>query len=163
MTPHEHHSDLLQRVTIGRHGLLGDLSVPARMHGFVMFAHGSASSRKSPRNRLVAQVLQQHGLGTLLFDLLSEAEAAWRENVFQIAELAERNGIEVNVNFLEPTRLAHDARAQFSGNFLKPGKFFSCTTDSGPIHKRKKKADIVTTEMNRRMKRSLPYFETFRS
>lgn len=54
--------------------LPGDLSVPAGAAGVVIFAHGSGSSRHSPRNRLVARTLQQHGMGTLLFDLLTEAE-----------------------------------------------------------------------------------------
>lgn len=79
-----------QPVTIGRLGLPGDLALPAQAHGLVVFAHGSGSSRKSPRNRQVAQALWQRGLGTLLFDLLSEAEAAWRDNVFQIPLLSER-------------------------------------------------------------------------
>jgi putative phosphoribosyl transferase len=56
----------------------------------VVFAHGSGSSRSSPRNRLVAKVLNQHALGTLLFDLLTDEEAAERHNVFDIALLAQR-------------------------------------------------------------------------
>lgn len=56
----------------------------------VMFAHGSGSSRHSPRNRLVATALNEAGLGTLLFDLLTPAEEAHRANVFDIATLAER-------------------------------------------------------------------------
>ncbi len=54
--------------------LRGDLVVPAGAKGIVLFAHGSGSSRKSPRNRLVAGVLQRAGLATLLFDLLTEDE-----------------------------------------------------------------------------------------
>jgi putative phosphoribosyl transferase len=54
--------------------LQGDLTVPAGARGVVLFAHGSGSSRKSPRNRLVASVLQGAGLATLLFDLLTEDE-----------------------------------------------------------------------------------------
>jgi putative phosphoribosyl transferase len=56
--------------------LTGDLMLPAGAGGLVVFAHGSGSSRLSPRNRLVAQRLQDAGLGTLLFDLLTEREAA---------------------------------------------------------------------------------------
>ncbi|MBZ5584400.1 MAG: dienelactone hydrolase family protein [Acidobacteriia bacterium] len=55
-------------------GLAGDLAVPPRAAGMVLFAHGSGSSRRSPRNRYVAAVLQQGGLGTLRLDLLTEAE-----------------------------------------------------------------------------------------
>jgi pimeloyl-ACP methyl ester carboxylesterase len=53
---------------------LGNLAVPANALGLVLFAHGSGSSRLSPRNRYVAGVLQQHRLGTLLFDLLTARE-----------------------------------------------------------------------------------------
>ncbi|MCL6551505.1 MAG: dienelactone hydrolase family protein [Firmicutes bacterium] len=56
--------------------LEGNLALPAHSAGLVLFAHGSGSSRWSPRNRHVAQVLQQAGLGTLLFDLLTAAEEA---------------------------------------------------------------------------------------
>ncbi|HEX5013849.1 MAG TPA: hypothetical protein VFV72_06770 [Candidatus Limnocylindrales bacterium] len=54
--------------------LAGDLSVPAQAIGVVLFAHGSGSSRHSPRNRFVARVLQEAQLATLLVDLLTEAE-----------------------------------------------------------------------------------------
>lgn len=52
----------------------GDLSVPEELRGCVLFAHGSGSSRHSPRNRYVAQVLQESGIATLLLDLLTESE-----------------------------------------------------------------------------------------
>ena len=52
----------------------GDLSVPERATGIVLFAHGSGSSRLSPRNRKVARELQESGLATLLFDLLTPME-----------------------------------------------------------------------------------------
>ena len=64
------------------------LPVPAR--AVVLFAHGSGSSRHSPRNRYVAGVLQQAGLGTLLLDLLTTAEERSRANVFDIELLARR-------------------------------------------------------------------------
>jgi putative phosphoribosyl transferase len=68
-------------------GLLG---LPAGAKGIVLFAHGSFSSRLSPRNTMVADVLQQAGLATLLFDLLTEQEAAQRDSVFDIPLLADR-------------------------------------------------------------------------
>lgn len=56
--------------------LLGDLTVPVAAEGIVLFVHGSGSSRRSTRNRFVAGALQRAGLATLLFDLLTEEEAA---------------------------------------------------------------------------------------
>ncbi|MFF1356606.1 phosphoribosyltransferase family protein [Streptomyces sp. NPDC058297] len=70
--------------------LAGDLARPEGAAGLVMFAHGSGSSRHSPRNRAVAEVLQEAGLGTLLFDLLTPSEEADRDNVFDIGALAGR-------------------------------------------------------------------------
>jgi len=71
-------------------GLAGTLSLPARSLGLVVFAHGSGSSRLSPRNTAVAEALNGHGFGTLLFDLLTPAEEADRANVFDISLLADR-------------------------------------------------------------------------
>jgi putative phosphoribosyl transferase len=70
--------------------LAGNLTEPAGGAGTVIFAHGSGSSRHSPRNRYVAAVLAEAGLGTLLFDLLTPAEEADRANVFDIDLLATR-------------------------------------------------------------------------
>lgn len=79
-----------QQVRIGPRALPGDLDLPARSCGLVLFAHGSGSSRLSSRNRWVAEVLQQRTLSTLLFDLLDDDEAADRRKVFDIALLSER-------------------------------------------------------------------------
>ncbi|MEV0779863.1 alpha/beta family hydrolase [Streptomyces sp. NPDC050428] len=70
--------------------LAGDLALPAAATAVVMFAHGSGSSRHSPRNRSVAAAMRDAGLGTLLFDLLTPAEEADRANVFAIDTLARR-------------------------------------------------------------------------
>ena len=74
--------------------LTGDLSVPASPRGLIVFAHGSGSSRHSPRNRSVAHVLQHGHFATLLIDLLSEEEdlvdAATSEYRFNIPLLANR-------------------------------------------------------------------------
>ena len=61
-------------IPIGELSLAGSLAIPARAAGLVIFAHGSGSSRYSPRNRHVAAVLNERGLATLLFDLLTEEE-----------------------------------------------------------------------------------------
>ncbi|MFD9407881.1 phosphoribosyltransferase family protein [Streptomyces sp. NPDC059989] len=77
-------------VDAGGVALAGDLALPAGAGGVVMFAHGSGSSRHSPRNRAVAADLNRAGLGTLLFDLLTPAEEGHRANVFDIEVLARR-------------------------------------------------------------------------
>ena len=70
--------------------LEGDLQLPEGARRLVLFAHGSGSSRLSPRNRAVAAFLNAHGLGTLLFDLLTAEEARDRRKVFDIELLASR-------------------------------------------------------------------------
>lgn len=81
-------------IPVAGHVLDGELDVPPGARGIVVFAHGSGSSRHSPRNRLVADALRRAGLGTLLFDLLTPEEevadrltGAYR---FDIALLAAR-------------------------------------------------------------------------
>jgi putative phosphoribosyl transferase len=77
-------------IPVGRRHLGGHLTVPHGAAGVVLFAHGSGSGRFSPRNRFVAAHLNETGLATMLIDLLEEAEAADRANVFDIDLLAER-------------------------------------------------------------------------
>lgn len=77
-------------VAAGRVTVAGHLTIPEHPIGIVVFAHGSGSSRHSPRNRYVAAVLNQAGLATLLFDLLTPAEERNRANVFDIELLAAR-------------------------------------------------------------------------
>jgi predicted alpha/beta-hydrolase family hydrolase len=77
-------------VTAGAVLVAGHLTIPEHATGIVVFAHGSGSSRHSPHNRYVAEVLNQAGLATLLFDLLTPAEERNRANVFDIELLARR-------------------------------------------------------------------------
>ena len=70
--------------------LAGHLTIPAGATGTVIFVHGSGSSRHSPRNRYVAGRLNEAGLGTLLFDLLTSQEELDRVNVFDVETLASR-------------------------------------------------------------------------
>jgi dienelactone hydrolase len=77
-------------VAIGQKRLEGDVVLPRKAKGLVIFAHGSGSSRFSPRNTHVAHQLEVRGLGTLLLDLLTEHEAYDRRNVFDIPLLAGR-------------------------------------------------------------------------
>jgi putative phosphoribosyl transferase len=71
-------------------GLAGTLRYPANARAVIAFAHGSGSSRLSPRNRAVAEGLNARGFGTLLFDLLTLEEEGDRANVFDVALLAAR-------------------------------------------------------------------------
>lgn len=78
--------------------LPGSLTLPIDIKGIVIFAHGSGSSRFSARNVHVAQILNNAGIGTLLFDLLTAEEAEDRNNVFDIPLLASR--IESAIDYL---------------------------------------------------------------
>src|SRR6266496_6458253 len=62
------------RIPIGQAHLEGELNIPAGAAGVVLFAHGSGSSRHSPRNQFVARVIRESGTGTLLLDLLTREE-----------------------------------------------------------------------------------------
>ena len=77
-------------VAAGTVPLRGQLTMPDDAAGIVVFAHGSGSSRRSPRNRFVAEGLNRAALGTLLFDLLTEDEERDRANVFDTGLLAGR-------------------------------------------------------------------------
>src|SRR6266480_2102197 len=82
------------RIRSGKVILQGDLSIPTGAEGVVLFAHGSGSSRHSPRNQFVARTIREAGVGTLLFDLLTKEEEAidvhTRHLRFDIGLLAER-------------------------------------------------------------------------
>jgi putative phosphoribosyl transferase len=88
----EAYADFDEEVEIPSRGvrLQGQLHLPVPASTVVLFAHGSGSSRHSPRNRFAASVLQKAGLGTLLLDLLTPAEERNRANVFDIELLARR-------------------------------------------------------------------------
>jgi putative phosphoribosyl transferase len=100
--------------------LSGNLSVPPQARGLVIFAHGSGSSRFSPRNQFVARMLAEAGLGTLLFDLLTaeeeHAEKASRHLHFDIQFLAGR--------LVDATRWV---LAQLAAQGIKAGYFGSST------------------------------------
>lgn len=81
-------------IPVGSVTLTGDLIVPAGARGVILFAHGSDSSRHSPRNQFVARAIREFGFGTLLFDLLTlreEEEERWTRHLrFNVALLAQR-------------------------------------------------------------------------
>ncbi|WP_433629357.1 dienelactone hydrolase family protein [Halomicrococcus sp. NG-SE-24] len=83
-------SESLVSIPVDDVELEGTLAIPEDAAGLVVFAHGSGSSRKSPRNNFVAEVIREQGLGTLLFDLLTEREDQFRENRFDISLLTDR-------------------------------------------------------------------------
>ncbi len=83
MMSHEKIEKLIQ-VPINNETLEGMLVIPPQAKGMVLFAHGSGSSRLSPRNNFVAGVLQKEGIGTLLIDLLTEDEDKVYETRFDI-------------------------------------------------------------------------------
>jgi len=96
--------------------LAGTLAVPPHARGIVLFAHGSGSSRNSPRNRAVAGHLHRSGLGTFLFDLLTDAEGRDRSRVFDIPLLAGR------------LRQAHDTLARLPEGAGLPIGYFGSST-----------------------------------
>jgi len=94
-------------------GLYGDLAVPPEAGGVTLFAHGSGSSRFSPRNRLVANALNRRGIATLLFDLLTPAEEPHRSNVFDVELLGDR--LELTTRWLLEQPLAEGLAPCFFG------------------------------------------------
>lgn len=91
----------------------GELVVPPAATGIVLFAHGSGSSRFSPRNTYVAKVLQQQGMGTLLFDLLTPEEDRQMAMRFDIALLARR--LLAATVWLEENPAAHSCKLGYFG------------------------------------------------
>jgi predicted alpha/beta-hydrolase family hydrolase len=106
--------------------LEGELIIPKDCLGLVIFAHGSGSSRKSPRNTFVAQILQKSGLGTLLFDLLTEKEDEVYANRFNIPLLAER--LKVATNWLKSQKEVKNLSAKGGSAFGGKIGYFGAST-----------------------------------
>jgi putative phosphoribosyl transferase len=110
----------ITQVTIPLRGLRleGELELPPKALGLVVFAHGSGSSRHSPRNQFVARVLREAGLGTLLFDLLTAEEEAAEARTgalrFNIPLLAER--LEGATKWVMDEGIPNDLNAGFFGS-----------------------------------------------
>ena len=111
------------RIPTGSVTLDGDLSVPADAGGLVIFAHGSGSSRRSPRNQEVARLLRKARLGTLLFDLLTPAEAT---------EDAQTSHLRFNMGLLTQRLVcaAHWVADEDEARHLRLG-FFGASTGGG--------------------------------
>lgn len=105
-------------IPVGARRLIGDLGVPVGAAGVVIFAHGSGSSRLSPRNRSVAHDLQERGIGTLLFDLLTEAEEQQDSYTahlrFDISLLAQR--LIAVTNWVSQHEMTHDLPLGYFGS-----------------------------------------------
>lgn len=115
-----HFRSLEVRVPSGDAVLEGDLTIPDAALGLVIFAHGSGSSRHSPRNRSVAELLRKRGLATLLFDLLTAEEASTD---------ARDGQLRFNIPFLT-TRLVDATRFAIhhtAATHLRPGYFGAST------------------------------------
>ncbi len=105
-------------IPAGEATLDGDLTIPDHARGVVLFAHGSGSSRHSPRNRYVAKTLNEAGLATLLFDLLTPDEelvdVRTRQHRFDIPLLAGRLGQATDWSLVEPA--LHGLRIGYFGS-----------------------------------------------
>jgi putative phosphoribosyl transferase len=122
--------------------LEGNLTIPGGAAGLVLFAHGSGSSRYSPRNRFVAQVLQSAGLGTLLFDLLTAEEEVEDEETGQIR---------FDVDFLAKRVLGATlwARAQPETISLRIGYFGASTGAAAALIAAAQRPDLVGAVVSR--------------
>lgn len=122
--------------------LTGELDLPTGAVGLVLFAHGSGSSRHSPRNQFVARVLRTAGVGTLLFDLLTpdeeQAEAHTRHLRFDIPLLAQR--------LVRTTRWAWD---QVSSRDLPTGYFGSSTGAAAALVAAAELGDSISAVVSR--------------
>jgi predicted alpha/beta-hydrolase family hydrolase len=110
------------KIPIGAIFLDGILSIPKDASGIIIFVHGSGSSRLSPRNKFVAEYLENNGFSTLLFDLLTEEEDQLYENRFDIDLLAGR--LEIVTNWV----MGEDATNKF-----KIGYFGASTGSAATI------------------------------
>ncbi|HEV7500830.1 MAG TPA: hydrolase, partial [Vicinamibacteria bacterium] len=115
--------------------LVGDLALPIRAQGVILFAHGSGSSRHSPRNRRVARALRASGLGTLLIDLLTpreEAEDAATGHLrFDIGLLARR--LEAATAWLHEEPATHDLPVGYFGASTGGGAALAAAADHGEV------------------------------
>jgi putative phosphoribosyl transferase len=110
--------------------LQGHLHLPDEPSGVVVFAHGSGSSRHSPRNRFVASALHQGGLGTLLLDLLTPVEERDRARVFDIELLADR--LVVATRWLKARPDTSLARVGYFGASTGAAAALSAAAELGP-------------------------------
>lgn len=118
--------------------LKGNITIPKDAFGFVLFSHGSGSSRHSPRNMYMARTLNDNNIGTLLFDLLTEEEDRTYKNRFNIKLLAERLAAVTKIIAEHP---------QVKG--LPIGYFGSSTGAASALIAASQLGDLVTTIVSR--------------
>jgi len=123
-------ADVDVEIPAGTTTLPGHLHVPESSAGVVVFAHGSGSSRHSPRNRFVADVLYRAGLGTLLLDLLTPDEEVDRANVFDIELLAGR--LTAATEWLGTRSNTASCRIGYFGASTGAGAALWAAADAGP-------------------------------
>ena len=120
-------------IPLGEITLDGELQIPENARGIVLFAHGSGSSRLSPRNQFVARVLKEAGLGTLLFDLLTREEEVidsfTRHLRFDIPLLAER--LVGAARWIETLQEAKGLRVGFFGSSTGGGAALMASAQLG--------------------------------
>jgi len=127
-----------QEIEILPLGLKGALALPERATGIVLFAHGSGSSRASPRNARVARSLNAAGLATLLFDLLLPGEERDRHKVFDIALLAGR--LEEALDWIEEEESTAD---------LEVGLFGASTGSAAALAAAARRPELVSAVVSR--------------
>lgn len=130
--------------------LKGNLSIPENATGMVIFSHGSGSSRLSPRNDYVAKMLNENGLGTLLFDLLTEDEYKIYENRFNI-DLITMRLIDVTqwVQDLKDSKLlviGYFGASTGAASALRAAAFYK--NDIGAVVSRGGRPDLAAQELN---------------
>jgi putative phosphoribosyl transferase len=136
-------------VSIGPVALPGDLALPPQAKGIVIFAHGSGSSRLSPRNRFVAEALHEGGIGTLLFDLLTEREDQDYSRRFDIALLTERLIGATRWLKQQPEARQEEAPAQRGQQGLAIGYFGASTGSAAALFAAAELGDEISAIVSR--------------
>jgi len=141
MHPKEDGQDV--RIQAGKVTLEGNLSVPKGATGAVIFAHGSGSSRHSPRNQFVASALHEAGLGTLLFDLLTKKEES--EDMF-------RGHLRFNIRLLADRMVASTdwfVQHTAAGRTLKLGYFGASTGAAAALVAATERPELIQAVVSR--------------
>ena len=120
-------------IPVGNITIEGTLELPEKVNGLVLFAHGSGSSRHSPRNNYVAQVLRNNGIGTLLMDLLAAEEDMDYQMRFDIGLLTQR--LFLATNWIRSKKLAQELPIGYFGASTGAASALQAAASSGNIIK----------------------------